>query len=132
MIPAWILERPGLVVGAVLCAAVAATGITQWIRAERAEARADKAEAQAAQWRASHDALRAATDEQARAVRALVAESAERSDRAAKAMTRAATLAASLQGRVDAILGTKPPDGMDPCVAAQQAFAAELRLERQQ
>lgn len=101
-----------------------------WLRAERAEAEAQSARAEAAQWRASHDALRAATDEQARAVRALVAESAERSDRAAKAMAKAVTLAASLQGRVDDILGSAAPAGIDPCVAAQQAFSLELRLER--
>lgn len=101
-----------------------------WVQAGRAEARAETEAAHAAQWRAAHDTLRAATDEQAAAVRRLVVESAERTDRANKAIQAAAEISGKLADQAATILASKPPPGVDPCVAARAAFAAELAGER--
>lgn len=129
---AWMLLRshPLAVVGALALAGVLTMAGVFWARALEAEAATAFAQAEAAQWRAAHDTLQAATQEQAAAVRRLVADSAERSERANKAMAKAATVAESLQARVDALLGMGVPVGVDPCAAAQEAFAAELRRER--
>lgn len=101
-----------------------------WVQAGRAEARAETASAHAAQWKAAHDTLRAATDEQAAAVRRLVVESAERTDRANRAIQAAAEISGKLADQAATILASKPPPGVDPCVAARAAFAAELAGER--
>lgn len=101
-----------------------------WVQAGRAEARAETEAAHAAQWRAAHDTLRAATDEQAAAVRRLVVESAERTDRANRAIQAAAEISGKLADQAATILASKPPPGVDPCVAARAAFAAELAGER--
>lgn len=101
-----------------------------WVQAGRAEARAETASAHAAQWKAAHDTLRAATDEQAAAVRRLVVESAERTDRANKAIQAAAEISGKLADQAATILASTPPPGVDPCVAARAAFAAELAGER--
>lgn len=101
-----------------------------WVQAGRAEARAETEAAHAAQWKAAHDTLRAATDEQAAAVRRLVVESAERTDRANKAIQAAAEISGKLADQAATILASQPPPGVDPCVAARAAFAAELAGER--
>lgn len=101
-----------------------------WVDAGRAEAEAIQERARAAEWKASHDSLRAATDAQADAVRRLVTESAQRSERAMAALQEAARAASRFQQDARDILASRPPAGVDPCVAAREAFAAELAKER--
>lgn len=101
-----------------------------WVQAGRAEAEAEIERAHAAEWKASYDSLRSATDAQADAVRRLVAESAQRSERAMSALQEAARVASKFQADARDILASKPPPGVDPCVAARQAFAEELGRER--
>lgn len=101
-----------------------------WVQAGRAEAEAERERAHAAEWKASYDSLRSATDAQADAVRRLVAESAQRSERAMSALQEAALVASEFQADARDILASRPPPGVDPCIAARQAFAEELGRER--
>lgn len=126
-----VLRRYPLEIGAtlVVVALLACCG-GLWVDAGRAEAEAEKERGYASQWKASHDALRAATDAQADAVRRLVVESAERSQRALAALQDAARLAGRFERDARDILASRPPDGVDPCVAAQAAIDEDLRKER--
>lgn len=99
-------------------------------RADREAGKAILEASRASQWQEAHSQLREAMEGQQEAVRQLVERAGEASRRAQEASDRAQREARAWMGRASAIQAEKPPAGVDPCEAARQAFARELREER--
>ncbi len=135
----WALVRKNPLKAGIAVAVLLLLGLSAvlWVQARSAEIDAREARAEAAAlrveldgWKASHAELRAATDAQQAAVLKLVTESAERQARATAAIQTAALLSGQLVDRAQQIMTAQAPPGVDPCLAAQTAFAAELLQER--
>lgn len=84
----------------------------------------------ASQWQEAYSRLREAVEGQQEAVRDLVQRAGEASRRAQEASDRAQREARAWMGKASAIQAEKAPVGVDPCEAAREAFARELREER--
>lgn len=149
----WMLiARNKIGAAALVLSAVLASGcLGLWLalqvessRADREKGRADreagkasleasrvKVEAsRASQWQEAYSRLREALEGQQEAVRTLVERAGEASRRAQEASDRAGREARAWMGKASAIQAEKPPAGVDPCEAAREAFARELREER--
>ena len=147
----WIARNKIGTAALVLSAALSVVCASLWLalqvessRADREAGRADreagkasleasrvKVEAsRASQWEEAYSRLREAVEGQQEAVKTLVERAGEASRRAQEASDRAQREARAWMDRAGTIQAEKAPVGVDPCEAAREAFARELREER--
>lgn len=85
---------------------------------------------QVAEYKASVESLQASTTRQNAAISSLEALAKNRADQAAADIKAASVKSRTLQGKAQAVMGLRPPPGIDECKSAQQSFDDELKAER--
>lgn len=120
----------GYLVAASIGAALAGTGVylVQELRLDAARLRAENAERREQNTQVDLTACRDATERQNEAI----AKAEERAKAAQDAMEQANQARDQAEDRATQILRERTPANVDRCVAAREAFAAELKKERGQ